>query len=148
MMRVEVHLSIKITFLSTPVLDFILLVDDDEATNFLHQIIAEEAGLAREVIPVRSMAQALEELEKRSQSEEKKKGLACIDINMPLTDGFTVVQTLHERELDRSIELRIVLLSASDHPRDLNRIEQDPRIFGFVPKPLSVEKLAEIVSSF
>lgn len=73
-------------------LNCILLVDDDEPTNFLHRIIIRKAGLDVNVQSTFSGEEALDYLTCKGEFSDAmpnypKPGIILLDINMPGING-------------------------------------------------------------
>jgi CheY-like chemotaxis protein len=109
----------------------ILLVDDDDACNFLHQDLLETQQVASEVITCTSAMEAWELL------QELQPDLILLDINMPVMSGLEFLQQLYPAE-NRSCP--VVLLSSSGHPRDIAQAA-DLKVDYYLLKPLTPESI-------
>lgn len=127
-------------------LDFILLIDDDEATNFLHQILAEEAGVSHRIITAMGGEEGIQAMMTELEKSPAPKGLVFLDINMPVTDGWSVVEAFEKIGNERFANICITLISAADQPRDPERIHQYPLIAGFSPKPITIELVQQLAA--
>lgn len=124
--------------------NFILLIDDEEATRFLHKIMAEESGVSDHIIEADGAEAGLMELKNRLSADPISKGIVFLDINMPVVDGWMFLDELRSRnELDLT-NVSIYMVSASDFPKDIERIQNEPFVKGYVPKPLTAEKIREV----
>jgi CheY-like chemotaxis protein len=113
----------------------ILVVDDDELVLMAINELLKPEGY--EVHPVSSGAKALEKLDQDGYD------LLMLDIIMPEMDGFELCKKIREKEGYR--ETPIVFLSAKSREEDRNRgIEVGANLF--LSKPISPEKLLEIIS--
>ena len=125
--------------------DFILLVDDDEATNFYHRIMAEESGVSDTILEADTVDRAVDMLKEKLDAPECLRGLVFLDINLPAKDGWCFIEEVEQLPAEQQQRLTIVMLSASEVPRELDRINAHPLIHSFMPKPLSPEKIIGIV---
>ncbi len=72
--------------------------------------------------------------------------LVLLDLNMPVMDGFQFLEALKNLELKRKNEIRIVVVTSSNNPKDIERLK-DYNIFKFLNKPLTPEKVHEILAA-
>lgn len=131
-------------------LNCVLLIDDDEPTNFLNQVIIESTGYIDQVKAVQSGTEALNYLSKCSNEQDRfpKPDLIFLDINMPAMNGWEFLEKY--RKLDRQCkgEVMIVMLTTSLFPEDKLRAEEMSEISAFENKPLTQEKLDAILQKF
>ena len=69
-------------------LKLILLVDDDEATNFLHKIMINDAGCAQGIHVAKNGKEAIEYLTNAIEGKYPQPDLIFLDINMPVMNGW------------------------------------------------------------
>lgn len=121
-------------------LNCILLIDDDNSTNFIHRKILEKAQLSEEIVVALNGQEAMDYLSgKYSQPD-----LILLDINMPLMDGWEFLNAYKSLE-KKNDTIIIVMLTTSLNPDDKLRAETIPEISAFQSKPLSVDMLADIL---
>lgn len=125
-------------------LQMILLIDDDEPTNFLNRLALEEANCAREILVFQSAASAIEFL----QSAASGPDLIFLDINMPAMNGWEFLQEYENLGPEKQGSRIIIMLTSSINPDDRTRAEQNPAVSGFRNKPLTPEIIQEIMDSF
>jgi CheY-like chemotaxis protein len=131
-----------------PMFNCILVIDDDEPTNFFTSMILEEYPCARHVKIVQSGMEALEYLSAAAHPDGYKKGfpypdLVLLDINMPAMNGWEFLEEY--KKLDKPYCPKIMMLTTSLFPRDKEKAAEMPEVSGFENKPLTVEKLESIV---
>ena len=123
--------------------DFILLVDDDHATNYFHDIIIKESGFVKEVKYVMSGQSALDfyhTIEK--QENQKTPDLVLLDINMPVLNGWDFLEKLEEKNLPTNPN--IAMLTTSINPLDRQRAIEHPLVFDFLIKPLEAKHIVQL----
>ena len=113
----------------------ILLIDDDDACNFLHQDLLETHQVANEVITCTSASEAWELL------QEVEPDLILLDINMPVMSGLEFLEQLYPFEIRRC---PVVLLSSSGHPRDFSQAS-DLKVDYYLLKPLTQESITLVL---
>lgn len=123
------------------IVDLVMLVDDDEATNFLHNIMVEDSGITDNIIVCSHAEEALKKIKTELIKSEIKTAILFLDINMPLMNGWMFLDALGEFEKSLLLKLKVVMVSASEYPKDLERINGHPLIDAHMPKPLESEKI-------
>lgn len=129
----------------------ILFIDDDQITCYLNKSIVEEMQVADNILCMDDEQQALDFLKaqcaKRNSGEEDCPELVFIDLNMPFLNAFEFLESLDNYpEIDIE-KLFIVLLTSSWHSRDVEKAK-NYKIQGYLNKPLTSEKLREVVAQF
>jgi CheY-like chemotaxis protein len=126
----------------------ILVVDYDEISNFVSKTILEKAHLAPLVQTVYNGRQALNFL--KIACVETQPNIACptllfLDLNMPIMDGFEFLEAFTSDIHLRQIDVAIVVLTSSAHWEDEEKANRYP-IVGFMTKPVTIEKLANLLN--
>ena len=126
--------------------DCILLIDDDEATNFLHKIVINRAGCANKVVAVQSGADALEFLTTKSNSRYPQPDIIFLDINMPVMDGWEFLEEYKKLDIECRAKKIVVMLTTSLNPDDRIKAEQCGLLDDFMNKPLKAEMITELLA--
>ncbi|ASV32170.1 response regulator [Maribacter cobaltidurans] len=113
----------------------VLLIEDDETTNFIHKIALRKEGL-EEVHEVLNGLDAFHFLEKDCPD------LIFLDINMPIMDGWEFLQEKESRSLCQGA--KIAMLTSSNRNEDRERAESYPSVIAYLEKPLTSEKIKVI----
>ena len=122
-------------------LPFILLVDDEPATNYVNERLLYQLGVAEEVLSVDDSGEALLLL---SRDPPLEPTLLLLDVNMPGLDGIEFVEAFQRLPPSQQAATRIVLLTGGMASQDLARLNELP-IAGLIIKPLTREKIAELL---
>jgi CheY-like chemotaxis protein len=131
-------------------LNCVLLVDDDEPTNFLNQMLVEEVGCAQHIEVAQGGELALDYLTNSESAENKYPcpDLIFLDINMPAMNGWEFLEKYRELEKKHKGKVILVMLTTSLFPEDKLRAEAMPEISGFEHKPLTPEALKRIMQKY
>jgi CheY-like chemotaxis protein len=129
----------------------ILVIDDDEPTNFFSQMILEEMDCAEHIRTVQSGQEALEyiaqsEAPGADQSQFPSPDLVFLDINMPAMNGWEFLEEYKKMTLTHRIIM--VMLTTSLFPEDRSKAEAMPEISGFENKPLTAEKIKAVLDKY
>lgn len=127
----------------------ILLVDDDETTNYVNSLIIKKSGIADDILVALNGREAHEIIEKRFGTGDQEVETAVplvilLDINMPIMDGLEFME--HFKSLDNRIKekVKVIVLSTSSHTNDFEKM-YELGVHGFINKPLHREELEELV---
>ena len=127
----------------TQKLNKILLVDDNEADNYLHKLIISEAEVAESVVDQPDGKAALEYLEKGA--DQLPPDLIFLDINMPRMNGWEFLEAYAQVPDELQSAVVIVMLTTSVFSKDRERAERLPNFSGFLSKPLTEEDLLKVI---
>jgi len=127
-------------------LNCVLLIDDDEATNYFNHIIIKETGCTNHVQVACGAKEALTYLDRSTVFGDcPAPDLIFLDINMPGMNGWEFLAMY--KGLNTGQKTKIVMLSASINPDDEAKAHTYPEIAGFAGKPCTNEMIDKILSS-
>ncbi|GAB3532038.1 response regulator [Pontibacter brevis] len=136
---------------NTP-LDLVLLVDDDETTNYLNKRLLSEMQIAKEIKVLRNGKEALEYLSKACiaapEAGYKCPDLIFLDIKMPVMDGFTFLEEYEKRGLDTEEHMVILMLTSSASFYDLERLKDFKKVRKHFSKALTKHDVRDIMDEF
>jgi CheY-like chemotaxis protein len=129
-------------------LNKILLVDDDSTSNFLTQMILEDLQVTDSIIVKKNGQEALDYInETCMRNGESCPELIFLDINMPIMDGFELLdemQRLKELKSDGS-HTTVVLLTTSNNPKDIEKA-RTYQITHYIEKPLTEDSIKQLLA--
>lgn len=122
----------------------ILLVDDNEINNLLHERLIEMSDFGSPVIVKQSAEEALEHLKSVETDESQIPEIIFLDIRMPVMDGFGFLdefQKMPEKIVGKS---KVIMLSSTLDPEDNARAAKYPHVIKMLLKPLTMDQLGSI----
>ncbi|MBF9239649.1 response regulator [Hymenobacter sp. BT683] len=123
----------------------ILLVDDDETTNFLHQRLLFRLNVSDRVLVARNGAQALKILtQPNARFNPTNPVLVLLDLNMPVVDGFEFLKAFQALPSVQQRSAVVVVLTSSLNTQDMDRSNNLP-VAGFLTKPLDKVKIDSLL---
>ena len=128
-------------------LDCILLVDDDEITNFVHESVILDLDAAQKIVTAHNGQEALDIIRQGGPWPDDCPTLIFLDINMPVMNGFEFLEAYQQLEEKRRQSIIVVMLTSSLNPGDIQHAEE-AGVADFVSKPLTPSKLKEVVSKY
>lgn len=134
-------------------LNCVLLIDDDEPTNFMSSILLEEANCVEHIEIAESGRNALNYLANIRQPDCEKNSLPLpdlifLDINMPAMDGWEFLDEYKALIKEHCQKIIIIMLTTSMNPDDALRAYAIPEVSGFENKPITIEKLYDILRKY
>lgn len=128
---------------------FILLVEDDANDVLLLERAFEKAGLQKALRVVRDGDQAIKYLNGQSPYDDRKKHplpfLLLLDLKMPGTDGFEVLQWIRRDPLFR--RLLIVVLTSSNQQSDVDKA-YELGANSYLVKPVGLDEMSNLIKRF
>ena len=123
----------------------VLLVDDDNMTNFLHQRVISKAEICSEVKVAKNGQEGIEKLVELNHSLASKDVVVVfLDLNMPILDGWGFLKEYENQKDKLKFNTKIFVLSSSINPDDKARAEENKYVAQYVYKPLTTSSLQDL----
>lgn len=123
----------------------IYCIEDDYVTNIYNEIVFSKL---EEVDSVRVFGDSTKALF-AIRAAEQKPHIIFLDINMPKMNGWQVVKSIEEAPYDfLANPYYVFMLTTSLSKVDRDKSQKSPLVKGFIEKPLTKEKIQEILTSY
>jgi CheY-like chemotaxis protein len=124
-----------------------ILVDDDDFTNILHDIVLKDT-LGDEV-DIETFTEAEKGLEFIQKNYGKSSGrtVLFLDINMPKISGWEFLARYEAFSEAIKAPVNIYIVSSSFDRRDRDKAEANKNVKGFISKPLTTEVILSIAGN-
>ncbi len=125
-----------------------MLVDKNPEANYINRRLIEISKFARQVITKPSGSKALEYLEKNQEHRPLLPDIIFLDISTPPISAFEFLDHLGQRAVYLKNKCHVLVLSNSLKTYEIDSILKKRFVVGCIAKPLLVEKLNILKSSY
>jgi len=130
-------------------LDCILLIDDNQMTNFIHQTYIEKLGLAKHVLATLGAEEALNLLESLYQKQKTNNktvvpNLILLDLNMPDMTGYEFLEQYQQLAPPR-YHAPIVVVSSSNTKLHIHKATKFKNVIDYKVKPVKKEAWLDVM---
>jgi CheY-like chemotaxis protein len=128
-------------------LNIILCVDDDPITLMLFKMVISRASFSNEIATAKNGEEALKYFDsiKKTNSINNTQ-LVFLDLNMPLMDGWGFLDSFSTSEYAEFHNTKIIILSSTIDPEDLEKSKKYPMVIDFISKPITIKMLESLKS--
>ena len=125
----------------------IMLIDDNDIDNFINERLVKAYYFSKNVYVHTSTRSALEflkniEVTMHDMPAELIPSHIMLDINMPILDGFHFLDEFEKFDPELKKKIKIVMLTTSLNPLDVERSSKYESVVKFIHKPLTEEELS------
>lgn len=128
-------------------IELLALVDDDDTFVFITKRIIEKTDYVKEIKVFSNGLQALNYLKENLNSDYKLPDVIFLDLSMPIMDGWQFLDEFSNLDSHRTEKIIIYICSSSISPHDLIKAKKLSCVSDFIIKPITKDKLSEIVLS-
>ena len=131
-------------------IDLVFYIDDDPIASFIFGLTIKKSGLSKEFVAFNSSVEALEYFETQKTITKDKQSipnLIFLDLEMPEMDGWEFLTAFNSQYSNDFPNVRIIILSSSVNPEDIEKGKSIQSVIDFYQKPLKVDKLMELKNS-
>jgi CheY-like chemotaxis protein len=127
-------------------LDQILCIDDDPITLMLCKKVIAKSSFSNEIITSQNGEEALSYFNTIKYTNNQNKPipqpqLIFLDLNMPVMGGWEFLDYFNSEEFSEFNTIKVVVLSSTIDPEDLEKSKQYPMVIDFLSKPISQSML-------
>lgn len=124
----------------------VLCVDDDPITLMLSKMVLNKASFCNELVTARNGEEAIHFFENLLISKDSNyPKLIFLDLNMPIMNGWEFLDTYIEKNFHHIFkEIKVVILSSTVDPNDIEKSKKYPIVIKFLPKPINKEMLESL----
>ena len=123
----------------------VCLIDDDPILQFLFKEIISTLDSVKENLIFSNGREAIDFFLIEKHSPENIPDLVVLDLNMPVMDGWDFLDEFIQNKPKFSKIPVIYIMSSSTHPTDKEKATRYEEISGYLAKPISVDKLTQML---
>lgn len=128
-------------------LSSVLLIDDDEISNFLTATVIKNIEVTRKIDIFQDGTSAINLLRRQMEDLGTYPDLILLDLNMPNMNGFDFLKAYREI-LGNKAGSVIIVLTTSNNLEDFEHLKNFPEVEVYLNKPLTEDSMRYILDKY
>lgn len=133
---------------SKPSYNTVMLIDDNEIDNYMNERIVNFYNFAKRILVHTSSKSALEYLKNLQRNDSMDRDLIpdliFLDLEMPEMNGFLFIEEFLKLKDEIKNYTKIIILTSSIQPSDLEKSKTIPEVVSFINKPLKKKNIDDL----
>ncbi len=126
-------------------IDIACIIDDDPIFIFGAKRVMELASFCNSILIYHNGKEALDMLTMRIASGTNLPEVIFLDLNMPIMDGWQFLDKFIQ--IPTTKKIIIYIISSSIDPADFEKAKKYDEVSNYIVKPITVDKLKEILAA-
>ena len=122
----------------------IMIIDDDEVSNFIFTKLIEISGFAKNIISFEKAGDALAHLRSYSSKSEEIPEVIFLDLLLFDMNGWEFLNNFESLPPAVKEKIHVVILTTSIYDSDREKAAKYPSVKKFLVKPITLEGLNEL----
>ena len=121
----------------------VLLIDDDQISNFINSKVLSRAGIVKELHTAMNGKDALDQINK--SHIKWLPDVIFVDLNMPVMDGFQFIEAFSKLDHSKTDNVKIIIVTSSEDPEDMKRA-RSLGVKDYLVKPMKEADILRILT--
>ncbi len=122
----------------------VFIIDDDPVYLYMLERIIRECDFSQYIHAFSNAKLALETLHSGPIGNHELPDVIFVDLSMPVMNGWEFLEKLDRLGILKKKKIKIVLISSSINPREIELIKGYPIVSKYIVKPITPSDLAAI----
>ena len=126
----------------------VMLVGDSTEANYINKKVIEISGFAEVILTKSSMESAIDYLRENEALRSSLPEIIFLDISHPISGHLEFLDTFEQSTETVKESSKIMIFSNSLSAHEIDELLEKKSVVGYISKPLLVEKLKTLKSSY